>query len=202
MLRKFKKLKHEMRQAAMRAYSIGLQSGDGGNLSIRIPGEQLILIKASGVSFGELSDMNIVLINFQGEVIEGKKLPSREYLTHVEIYSQRDDINAVFHSHSPWATALSLKSAILPPLSLPLEMKLGKIPVLDAGVHQADRDVAEGVSVLLNKHPGISGFIQKRHGLFALATKIVQAEHNAELIEDSAHIAVLHSIMEKNPEYE
>ena len=194
----FKELKQAMRKAAKRAYDIRLQSGDGGNLSVRIPGEELILIKASGFSFGNMDDENIVLVDFNGNIVSGNKNPSREILTHVAIYRQRADVTAIFHSHSPWSVAIAQKSNFLPPVSLPLEMKMGSVPILDIGESHADDAVANSVKELLIENPNIKAFIQRRHGIFSLSLDIIKAEHNAELVEEASQIALLSKIVLEN----
>ncbi len=190
----YKEIKLAMRKAARRAYDIRLQSGDGGNLSVRIAGKELILIKASGYSFGDMGDENIVLVDFNGNIVSGNKKPSREILTHVAIYRQREDVTAIFHSHSPWSVALSQNVTFLPPVSLPLEMKIGSVPVLNIGESHADGDVADAVQLLLKENLGIKAFIQSRHGIFSLTEDIIKAEHNAELVEEAAQIALLSKI--------
>jgi len=190
-MRDYEKLKLAMKKAAKRAYDIRLQSGDGGNLSVRIAEEELILIKASGCSFGEMEGENIVLVDFKGIPVEGSGKPSREIKTHIEIYRQRPDVTAIFHCHSPWSTACSMTSDAIPSVSLPMEMKLGLIPVLDAGESHADTEVAKAVKIFLEQNPNIKAFIQRRHGIFSMSTNIIKAEHNAELVEESAQIAQL-----------
>lgn len=187
----YKELKESMRKAAKRAYDIRLQSGDGGNLSIRIPDKELILIKASGCSFGDIKDGNIVLVNFDGIPVSGKGQPSREIKTHIEIYKQRPDVTAIFHCHSPWAIACSMTSSAVPPVSLPMEMKIGIVPVLDVGDSHADTEVVTAVKIFLEKNSDINAFIQRRHGIFSMSVDILKAEHNAELVEEAAQIAQL-----------
>ncbi len=191
-------LKDEMKKAAKRAYDISLQSGDGGNLSVRIDGKELILIKASGASFGHLEDDDIVLVDFNGTLVSGDKKPSREILTHIAIYTQRKDVTAIFHSHSPWSVSIAQSSEILPTISLPLEMKVGRVPVFNIGASHADEEVAATVKELLKDNPLIKAFIQKRHGIFSLSSDIVKAEHTAELIEEAAQIALLSKISSPN----
>ena len=76
-------IKEDMIKAASRAYQIGLQTGNGGNLSCRVPASSIIIIKGSGLSFGECRHDNFVLVTIDGEVIGGTGKPSRELLTHL-----------------------------------------------------------------------------------------------------------------------
>lgn len=182
--------KEELIKAARRAYQIGLQTGNGGNLSCRVPETDTVLIKGSGVSFGECTEDNVVMVNFQGKIIgEGGK-PSRELLTHLCIYKLRPDIGAIFHSHSPWSIAYAEDSPEIPLVTGHSKAKLGPIPVIfESG--QATMDFTEAVKDLLTDNPRVGAFVQKGHGIFSLGRDITQAEHNAELVEETAHIAFL-----------
>jgi L-ribulose-5-phosphate 4-epimerase len=185
-----KTLREQIVQAARRAYGIGLQSGNGGNLSARVPGEQIVLIKPSGTSFGEVSEENLVAVDFEGRVIEGSAKPSRELWTHLEIYRLRADVNGILHSHSPWAIACAELFSQLPLHAYHARDKIGEIPIFDIDAH-ADEQVVAGVRVLLEENPSIKAFIQRRHGIFAMAENIILAEHHAELVEETAQIAWL-----------
>ena len=79
--------------------------GFSGNLSARCGNE--ILITATGTANGYLSEDDFALIDFEGNIIEGNKKPSSEKMLHVEFYKRREDINYIFHVHSPYLTAFS-----------------------------------------------------------------------------------------------
>ena len=94
-----------MQRFAERAYNSGIQTGNGGNLSVRVRGTETMLIKAKGGSFADLREENIVHIDFTGSVLAGSAEPSREFRTHALIYRMCPNAGAVFHSHSPWSIA-------------------------------------------------------------------------------------------------
>ncbi len=79
--------------------------GFSGNLSARCGNK--ILITATGTANGYLSEDDFALIDFEGNIIDGNKKPSSEKMLHVEFYKQREDINYIFHVHSPYLTAFS-----------------------------------------------------------------------------------------------
>jgi L-fuculose-phosphate aldolase/L-ribulose-5-phosphate 4-epimerase len=185
-----KTLREQLVRAARRAYESGLQSGNGGNLSARAPGEQIILIKPSGTSFGEITEENLVAVDLEGRVIGGSGRPSRELQTHLEIYRLRADVNGILHSHSPWAIACAELFSQLPLHAYHARDKIGEIPILDIDAH-ADEQVVAGVRALLEENPNAKAFIQRRHGIFAMAENIMLAEHHAELVEETAQIAWL-----------
>jgi len=183
-------VKKELVACARRAYAIGLQTGNGGNLSARQAGSDQVVIKGSGTSFGECTMDNLVTVNLDGEMIDGPGKPSREIKTHLAIYRLRPDVNGIFHSHSPWAIAYAEDADEIQPLALHAQSKLGVIPVLRVDGH-ADETVEKAVETLLEVHAGLKAFIQARHGIFGLAPTITMAEHHAELVEETAQIGWL-----------
>jgi L-ribulose-5-phosphate 4-epimerase len=179
-----------MRQSAEQACRAGIQSGSGGNLSVRVPGTEAMLIKASGGSFSNLRDDDIVLADFDGRVLAGSAKPSREILTHALLYRKLPTAGAIFHSHSPWAIACAARFDTVPLVTLHMEMKLGPIPILVSDGH-ADGRMVDDLSRFLAAHPDTRAFIHRRHGIFSLAATIGEAEMQAELVEECAQIAVL-----------
>ena len=179
-----------MIKAALRAYQLGLQTGNGGNLSCRVPASDTIIIKGSGLSFGECTQDNFVLVTIDGEVIGGAGKPSRELLTHLCIYRLRPDIHGIFHTHSPWSIACADYSREIPLITGHAKAKLGPVPVLRSE-DQATADFARAVEKLLTEKPKLRAFVQSGHGIFGLGEDITQAEHNVELVEETSQIAFL-----------
>ena len=110
------KLKEELIFWGKRLYFKGLSPATSGNISLRA-GDNF-LITASGTCAGDLVADEISLIDINGNLISGKK-PSSEKFMHLAIYEERDDINAVVHSHCPYITAFAvngipIKDPILP----------------------------------------------------------------------------------------
>ena len=193
MKHKIEEIKQHMIKAALRAYQIGLQTGNGGNLSSRVPGTDRIIIKGSGLSFGECDLDNFVTVNLHGEVLEGNGKPSRELPTHLAVYRRRSDIFGIFHSHSPWSIAYAEDTEEIPLITHHSKSKLGPIPVIRVEGHET-KIFAEAVEELLAEKPELRAFVQSKHGIFGLGKDIIQAEHNAELIEETAQIALLKSL--------
>src|SRR3989344_6085027 len=93
-----------------------------GNVSSRNIMLNWIAIKPSGLSYKEIKPSDIVLVNLDGEVIEGNKNPSSDTLTHLELYKNFKKINSVIHTHSQYATAFAQ----------------AKIPIICLGTTHAD----------------------------------------------------------------
>lgn len=186
-------LRAQMKDAALRAYACGLQGGNGGNLSVRIAGKEQMLIKASGASFRDCDDDDFVLIDFSGEVLDGSKAPSREYLTHRAVYLHRADIGAIMHCHAPFSIAVAVNDEQVPLVTHHMEMKLGLLPIMTDNAH-ADVRMAEQTDTFLSGHEDIKAFIQRKHGIFAFGATIRDALYEAELVEESAKISYLTSM--------
>ena len=100
-----------------RLYQKGMSPATSGNISVRT--DRGILIYSSGVCLNDMSEEDIVLIDFDGNLIEGNKKPSNEKFMHAQIYDLRDDISAIIHSHCPYITAFAcsdkmMNEAIMP----------------------------------------------------------------------------------------
>jgi len=86
----------------------------GGNVSARDPESNLVVIKPSGVLYEKLRPEDHVVVNLDGDVVEGKLKPSSDTLSHLYIYRHRPDVNGVVHTHSPYATAFAAVGEPIP----------------------------------------------------------------------------------------
>lgn len=89
-------------------------TGTWGNVSLRIPDEELLIITPSGVEYEKLQPEDMVLVDFSEQVQEGSYRPSIETPMHLAIYQNRPDVNAVVHVHSPYATAFAVAGQPIP----------------------------------------------------------------------------------------
>jgi L-ribulose-5-phosphate 4-epimerase len=99
------KLKKEVYKANIRLYHSGLVTSTFGNASGIDRGRSIVAIKPSGVSYKKLTPGDIVLVDIEGNKIEGKLNPSSDTRTHLELYKAFPDIGGVAHTHSNYATA-------------------------------------------------------------------------------------------------
>lgn len=173
---------------AKRAYEIRLQTGNGGNLSGRVPAADLVIIKASGRSFDLCTADDFVAVTLDGEIVDGDGAPSQELATHLLIYKLRPDVQAVFHSHSPWSIACANSGDAIPTVTLHAKTKLGRIPVLRLSGETAQANLPN-IKALLQADRNLCVFVQERHGIFSFACSIELARFNAELVEETAQIA-------------
>lgn len=191
-------LYRQLETASRRAYMRGIQTGSGGNLSARFEGG--MIVKASGGSLADCSrdGRGFVETDLEGEVIAGTAVPTREVYLHGLLYKLSDSIGGVMHCHSPWAITWAYGRRSLPAVTLHMQLKAGcKIPVADvdgAVVRPEDEPV---IRRLFEENPGLPAFILPGHGVVAVGKDILAAEHMAELVEETAQIAVMKGICEK-----
>ena len=184
------KLKEEMITACKRAYQRGIQTGSGGNISIRVPDKEQMIVKSSGASFADSTIDGFVLTDFSGNVISGTGKPTREALLHGYLYTINPKINSVIHVHAPYSIIWSSDEETLRRVTWHSQLKLcADIPVLDIPSPMVRTEDFPLIKNIMDTYPDLSAFILKNHGIVAMDRDPINAEHTAELIEETAQIA-------------
>jgi L-fuculose-phosphate aldolase len=111
---KFEDIRRKVIETGLKMLNMKLVVGTWGNISARIPGEDLIAITPSGVDYERISPNDIVLLDMKGKVIDGHLKPSIEWPLHVAVYNNRYDVNAVVHTHSTFCTAMAMARKRIP----------------------------------------------------------------------------------------
>ena len=101
------------------------QLSSGGNISARVPGEKSIAITPSGRTYFSLDLNDICIIDFDQNPIEGSLAPSIETGMHIGVYRNRPDVNAVIHTHQPFASTLSVINKPIPALFDEIIVEIG-----------------------------------------------------------------------------
>lgn len=111
-------LKKEIVDLCKQLLKEGHVIGSAGNVSIRIKKDEkeYVLITPSNVQYYEMVPEDILTIDMEGKVIEGKRNPSVEKKMHLSIYKEREDVNAIIHAHSIYSTVLSALNMVIPPI--------------------------------------------------------------------------------------
>ena len=155
----------------------------GGNVSLRDPESGLVIIKPSGVMYPELTADQMVVLNLNGMIIEGSLKPSSDTATHLYIYRQREDVNGIVHTHSPYATAFAAVGKPIPPVLTAICDEFGgEIPV---GGFAPIGDEAIGKEVVrsIGSSPAI---LMQNHGVFTIGKNAKAAVKAAVMVEDVA----------------
>ncbi len=174
-----------------------LQLGNGGNLSMRIPGKDLMVVKGSDVAFSQISRSKLVVADFDGNVVEGEIKPSKESLLHGAIYKKMPGVGAVMHCHSPWATSWAALRRDLPAATYHSVLKLGgPVPAFDSGSYVVPKEFFPEILSCLERNPKLKAFLLTGHGQVAMGKNMAEAKFLAELVEETAQIAILSGLAE------
>ena len=121
-----------------RIWQQGLSPGTGGNISMRITSNR-ILISPTSASLGFLTPIDLCMIDLEGKIVEGDLQPSSEYKMHLHVYITRPEINSVIHAHPPCASAFSITGEKLNTHITPETVVfLGEIPLVEYGTPSTD----------------------------------------------------------------
>lgn len=196
------KAKCDFLKAAKRAYASGLQTGTGGNISVRVPNCDLMAVKASGVAFDECTEDNIVVTDFSGAVVAGNLKPTQEFVLHGFLYKKYDNIGAIVHTHSPYSITWTYTRKHLPLITQHAKLKLKyEIPNLFFDSPTIPEEGMAEIYRHIDEKPGLQAFLLEGHGIVALGKNGVKACQTAELIEETAKIAYLYTVLTGNTQH-
>ena len=171
----------------------GLVVWTSGNVSARVPGEELMVIKASGVPYEELTPEAIVVCDLDGALVDGALSPSSDAATHAFVYRHRPDVGGVAHTHSPYATAWAARGEPIPCVLTAMADEFGgEIPIAPFALI-GDEEIGRVVVEALADHRSPAVLLQS-HGVFTLGAGPRDAIKAAVMCEDVArtvHLARL-----------
>lgn len=189
------KAKQDFIAAALRAHSSGMQTGNGGNISVRVGEQAIMAVKASGVSFGESRPETIAVTDLDGRIIDGALKPTREIVLHGALYRAFPEIGAVVHTHSPYSIAWSFTGRDVPLITKHAQLKIRQpIPVVKVDTPEVTSADIPMIIALMRAQPGISAFILQGHGIVAFEKSALLAGQVGELVEETAKICWLEAI--------
>jgi len=184
------RLREEMVSVSKKIYDRGLTSATSGNPSSRVPGfPGQVLIKASGKCFGDVVPEDFILVDLEGNILDGKDRPSKEIRFHLGIYKIRPEVNAIVHGHSAYATAYVTAKGELPVVTAAAEAGLNKVGIVEYA-QPGSEELAEMV-VKTFQDKSLHAAVLKRHGFVTLGADINQAYYLADVLEDNAKVAFL-----------
>jgi L-fuculose-phosphate aldolase len=186
-------LKHQIARkeiidAGNQMVNSALVIGTWGNISVRIPDEDLIAITPSGVDYDKLISENIPIIDFEGNLIDGNMKPSIELPMHLEIYKKRPDIGAIVHTHSTYCTAMAIARKPIPASCEDLiQIVGGNVRVSEYRLPGTD-DLGK---VAVEALDGRNAVLLANHGLLAAGKNLKETIKIAFICEKSAHATLL-----------
>jgi L-ribulose-5-phosphate 4-epimerase len=168
----------------------GLVAWTSGNLSARVPGEDLMVIKASGVAYADLGPDAIVVCDLDGVLVDGELAPSSDAATHGYVYRQLGEVGGVAHTHSAYATAWAIRGEPIPCVMTAMADEFGgPIPVGPFALI-GDEAIGRGLVATLAGHRS-RAVLMRGHGVFTVGDGPRAAIKAAVMCEDAARTVFL-----------
>jgi len=156
-----------------------------GNVSARVPGRELLVIKPSGVSYDELTPEDMVVTDLRGRLVEGERAPSSDTAAHAYVYAHMPEVNGVVHTHSTYATAWAARGEAIPcVLTMMADEFGGEIPIGPFALI-GDDSIGQGIVSTLSGHRSRAVLMQN-HGPFTIGPSAKAAVKAAVLCEEVA----------------
>ena len=168
-----------------------LVRGTSGNVSGRDPETGLVVIKPSGVSFEDLTPESMVVVDLDGNVVEGDLNPSTDTDTHLYVYQHRADVLGIVHTHSPYASSFAALGKPIPACLTSCGMLGGEVP-LGGYAPIGGEDIGQEIIDKIGRSLAI---IMQNHGVFTIGRSAQQATKIAIEVEEIAKITHLAMLM-------
>ena len=178
------KLRQEVWRMNLELPKAGLVTWTSGNVSGRDRETGYVVIKPSGVRYEQLQPEDLVVVDLQGQVIEGRLSPSVDTATHLYVYRHRPDVGGIVHTHSPYATSFALLGQPIPVYLTAMADEFGgPIPV---GAYAQIGGEAIGSEIVRSIGNSVA-ILMKSHGVFTIGQDPRAAVKAAVMVEDIAH---------------
>ncbi|ADL68227.1 L-ribulose-5-phosphate 4-epimerase [Thermoanaerobacterium thermosaccharolyticum] len=162
-----------------------------GNVSGRDPDTGLVVIKPSGVLYDDMTPDDMVVVDLDGNVVEGKLKPSVDTATHLYVYKHRNDVNGIVHTHSPYATSFAALGRSIPVYLTAIADEFGCAIPVGPYAKIGGEEIGKAIVEYIGESPAI---LMKNHGVFTIGNTPEAALKAAVMVEDTAktvHLALL-----------
>lgn len=201
-------LKEEVFKANLDLVKLDLVIFTWGNVSAIDREKGLVVIKPSGISYDNMKASDMVVVDMNGNIVEGNLNPSSDTPTHLVLYKAFENIGGVVHTHSTWATSWAQAGKSIPALGTThADYFYGQIPCsrkLTAEEVEIAYEIETGnviVGTFANLNPdAVPGVIVNNHGPFAWGEDVCNAVHNAKVLEEVAKMSF--NALQLNPNAE
>ena len=162
-----------------------------GNVSGRDPETNLVVIKPSGVLYDDMTPEDMVVVDLDGNVVEGKLKPSVDTATHLYVYKHRSDVNGIVHTHSPYATSFAALGRSIPVYLTAIADEFGCAIPVGPYAKIGGEEIGKAIVDYIGESPAI---LMKNHGVFTIGNSPEAALKAAVMVEDTAktvHLSLL-----------
>jgi len=185
-------LKKEVYKVHIKLWENKLVMWTSGNVSARDPKTNLVVIKPSGVPYDKLSSDNLVIVDLNGNIVEGNLKPSVDMATHLYVYKHMPDVMSVIHTHSTYASAFAATGKPIPVCLTAMADFFGcNIPIGNLVLIGEEEIGKEVVSKIGNS----KAIIMKNHGPFTIGKSVNEALKVAIFLEESAKTLIMAKIL-------
>ena len=201
-------LKRQVYEANMELPRRGLVTYTWGNVSGIDRTKGYLVIKPSGVEYEQLKPEDMVVVDLEGNRIEGSYKPSSDTATHIELYKRYMDIGGIVHTHSTWATSWAQAGRAIPLYGTThADYFYGSIPcarALSEGEINVDYEKNTGLVIIETleqkqiKPKDMPGILCSNHGPFTWGKNAGEAVHNAVVLEEVAKMACYSELINGN----
>ncbi|MBU3180486.1 L-ribulose-5-phosphate 4-epimerase [Clostridium psychrophilum] len=192
-----KELKQKVLEANLQLPKKGLVTFTWGNVSAIDREKGLIVIKPSGVSYEEMKLEDMVVLDLDGKIVEGKLNPSSDTDTHILLYKKFKEIGGIVHTHSSWATSWAQAGMEIPCFgtthadyfygSIPCTRKMSQEEIKGRYEYETGKVIVETFKEINPEF--VPGVLVNNHGPFAWGKDAMNAVHNAVVMEEVAKMA-------------
>jgi len=188
-------LRQQVCDANKQLPELGLVTLTWGNVSGIDRQRGLVVIKPSGVAYKDLTPENMVVVDLEGNVMEGSHKPSSDTATHLRLYRAFSTIGGVVHTHSTWATIYAQAGKAIPALGTThADYFYGEVPCTRALTMQEitgeyELETGNVIAETIIDAAAMPGVVVKNHGPFAWGSSPQQAVENALVLEAVAKMA-------------
>ena len=156
-----------------------LTTGSGGNISVYNREKNLVAISPSGLDYYETTPEDIVILDIDGNLVEGKHRPSSEAGMHLAFYKNRADVSGIVHTHSKFATAIACMGWELPAVHYLIGMAGHRVKCTGYATYGSDELAKEALETIGDSN----AVLLANHGLIALGEDVDRAFSTAEHLE-------------------
>jgi L-ribulose-5-phosphate 4-epimerase len=156
-----------------------------GNVSARVPGQDLMVIKPSGISYDDLTPENMVVCDLEGKAVSSGYKPSSDVASHAHVYREMPEVGGVVHTHSTYATAWAARGEAVPCVITAMADEFGGEIPLGPFAPIGDDRIGRGVVETLRGHRS-PAVLMRSHGVFTIGKNAREAVKAAVMTEDVA----------------
>ena len=181
-----REIREEILEAGRRLYTKRFVASNDGNISARLDGER-VLVTATKICKGDMTQDDILVVDYDGNLIEGSKVPTSEIKMHLAVYKARPDVMAIVHAHPPNATAFAVAGLNLDKLTMPEAIfTLGNISFAEYGTPSTSQIPDEVRKVIHNS----DAVLLANHGALCAGESVMDAYFKMETLDHFAAITL------------